>query len=156
YKRIFDMKDTNDSRTIINNGIYVEGDNKGKIKQNISNDNLNKKWYQKWWLYSAVSGLITTLGIWWSFGSLYYAIGGGIVSAFIIWKLNPKFRFRNIGYSLLLSGTLSNIIPFSGIITIPKNDLIHGVINLGENQYSLLLILLAIPFFILDLYENKR
>lgn len=109
-----------------------------------------------WWMYSAITGLATTLIIWWSYGSWYYAIFGGVVSSLIVWKLNPKFRFRNIGYALLTSGVLSNIMSFSGAITIPKNDFIYGIVKFGENNVSILLIVLCIPFFILDFFENKK
>jgi len=85
-----------------------------------------------------------------------YAFIGGIFSAIVVWKLNPKFRFRNIGYALLGTGIVSNIISISGQITIPKNDLIYGIVKIGESNVSILLIVVSIPFFVLDYFENRK
>jgi len=155
YKEIFDKEEKMDK-----NAININGDrnniaiNSKNIKQKTSIQSNDKD--DMWWIYSVITGLATTLIIWWSYGSWYYAIPGGIVSSFIVWKLNPKFRFRNIGYALLTSGVLSNIISFSGAITIPKNDLIYGIVKFGDNNVSIFLIVLSTPFFILDFFENKK
>jgi len=155
YKNIFEEESKVDKTTInINGGENNIAINSKDISQTISMR--SKDTDDLWWMYSAIAGLITILIIWWSYDSWYSAIPVGIISSFIVWKLNPKFRFRNIGYALLTSGVLSNIISFSGAITIPKNDLIHGVLNFAENNVSILLVLLCIPFFILDYYENKK
>jgi len=155
YKVIFDKDEVMDKSTINING---DGNNiainSKDIKQNSPIQSNDKD--DIWWMYSAITGLATTLIIWWSYGSWYYAIFGGVVSSLIVWKLNPKFRFRNIGYALLTSGVLSNIMSFSGAITIPKNDFIYGIVKFGENNVSILLIVLCIPFFILDFFENKK
>ncbi len=155
YKEIFDKEEKMDKTTInINSGGNNIAINSKNINQNTSMQLKDKD--DKWWLYSAITGLTTTLIIWWSYNSWYFAIAGGGVSFFIVWKLNPKFRFRNIGYALLTSGILSNIISFSGVITIHKNDLLYGIVKFGENNISIILIVLCIPFFILDYYENKK
>jgi hypothetical protein len=155
YKKLFDKDEKMDETTINisghKNNIAINSTN---ISQTI--DIESKAKIDLWWLYSTIAGLITILIIWWSYDSWYYGILGGLISYIIVWKLNPKFRFRNIGYALLSSGILSNILSFSGVITISSNDWIYGTVKFDDNNISLLLILSSIPFFILDYKVNKN
>lgn len=71
---------------------------------------------------------------------------------------NPKRRFFRIGLALLSAGSILNIISFSGKLTIPKNDIIYGAINLQGHDFSIygfVLILASLFLFWLDYKENR-
>jgi len=155
YKSIFDKDDKMNKTTInINGNSNNVAINNKDIQQNSKLQ--SKSDTDRWWIYSMIAGIIAFITIWWNFSSWKYAIVWGLISSIIVWKLNKKFRFRNIGYSLMTTGIISNILPLTGTITIPKNDWIYGIVKIGENNFSILLLLISIPFFILDYFENKN
>jgi len=157
YKRVFDMKDKkNESNISINvigseNNISV-GDNNTQV---IENSETKKK--DNWWLISLGISIFVGGAIWWQF-SWFVGVGSLIITFIIMLFFNPKRRFWVMACISLSMAGINGFLNIIGIIRIPENPYINGMIKFGQNTSILVtffFIVLAGVLFWLDYKERK-
>jgi hypothetical protein len=152
------MKD-NDKLNIDISGI-VNGAviNNGTVNTTVTNKENKSSFYQEWWFISFLVGLISFGLTMWIFKLFLLSIFTGIVTFIIMIMFNPKRRYFRIALSTLFLA-IQQFSSFSGVITVPENDFIHGFITINNHTVpwlGILLILLSTFLFILDYKLNKE
>ena len=163
YKEIFDKdaKVKNKQETHIHGDVYGAVHNHGEIKQTFnsySQVKQSERWYKQWWVISFVIAVIGFGISYWNFQNLYWAFLISLIAFAIMLFFNPKRRFLRIGLALISMGSILNIFSLTGKITIPKNDILYGFINLQGHDFSIqgiILIIASMYLFWLDHEENK-
>lgn len=159
YKEILDQGEEVSGKVIHNYGLYVEGDNNGTMNQNtnIANSSASpEKWYQNWLLLSGFISLISGGLIWWSISSLIFAFIGMIIVFLILLSFNPKRRFFRIAWSCLVIGG-AQFIPYSGLVTIPRNKFIYGYLEIGNINFPWIgLVMILGAFYLFWLDKNEK
>lgn len=152
------MKDNDELNIDISGTVNGAVINKGTVNTTVTNKKNKSSFYQEWWFISFLVALISFGLSIWIFKLFLLGIFTGTVTFIIMIVFNPKRRYFRIALSILFLAILQ-FSSFSGVITVPKNDFMHGFITINNHivpWLGILLILLSTFLFILDYKLNKE